>query len=55
MYLFLIETLSDLFAKHIDVCFIDVPALVDQRNSVIDWNVLQLFLLLLPILIQDKQ
>ncbi len=55
LYLFLVEPFSNLLAEHVDIGLVDVPALVDQRDRVVYRDVLQLLLLLLPVLVQNKQ
>jgi hypothetical protein len=55
IYLFFVESLSDLFTEHVDVGLVDVPALIDEGDGIIDLDVVQLFGLLLPVLVQNKQ
>lgn len=52
---FLVEPLLDLLAEHIDVGLVNVLALLNQRDSVIDVDVCQLTLLPFPILVEDEQ
>ena len=53
--LFFVEPFSDFFAEHIDVGLVDVPAFVDQRDGVVNWDVLQLLLFLLPVFVQNEK
>lgn len=53
--LLFVETLSNLFTEHVNVGLVDVPALIDQRNSIVDLNVGKFFRFLLPILIQNEK
>lgn len=53
--LFFVEPFSNLLAEHVDVGLIDVPALINQRNRIVDLYIVELICLLLPVLIQNKQ
>jgi len=50
-----VETFSDFFAEHIDISFVNVSTLVNQRNCVVDLYVFELFFVLFPILVKDKE
>lgn len=52
---FLVEPLAYLLAEHVDVGLVDVAALVDEGDRVVDLYVVELVRLLLPVLVQDEQ
>lgn len=52
---FLVESLLDLLAQHVDVCLVDLLAFVDQFDGVVYPDVLEFLDILVPKLIQDEQ
>lgn len=52
---FLIEPLLNLFAQHVDIGLINVSALFDEGDRVVDLDVLELGLFLLPVLVQNEE
>ena len=47
----LVEALSYLLAQHVDVGLVYVATLVNERNSIVYLDCLQLLLMLLPVLV----
>ena len=47
----LVEALSYLLAQHVNVGLVYVAALINERNSIVDLDCLQLLLMLLPVLV----
>jgi len=52
---FLVESLFDFLTQHVDIGFVDIFTLFDQRDSVIDVNIGKLCLFLLPVFVQNEQ
>ena len=52
---FLVESLLDFFAEHIDVGFINIFAFLYQRNCVVNVDVSKLCFLFFPVLIQYEE
>ena len=52
---FLVELFLNLETQHVDVSFVNLLALVDQLDRVVDPDVFELLNILIPELIQDKQ
>jgi hypothetical protein len=50
-----IESLLNFFAQHVNIGFVNVFALLYQGDSIINVDVGELVLFLLPIFIQNKQ